>query len=362
MNHATKMARMLLSSTCEEQRSVVRFLWAKGHKPSDIHRDMQGVYGDDCMDRSNVSRWCAFFTDGRVSLCDAPRSGRPVTAASPQNVGAIEAAILNDRRVQLRTLSQRFNISYGTVYDIVHDTLKFRKVSARWVPKNLTDDHKGQRMMTSLDHLRRYAAEGHDFLEGIVTGDESWAYHYTPETKQASMEWKHAGSPVKKKFKVCQSARKVLLTVFWDMHGVLLVDFAEHGTTVNAAAYIKTLVKLRRALRDKRRNINADNVKLLHDNARPHIAASVRRKIERFGWEVLQHPPYSPDLAPSDFHLFGPMKKFLAGQRFATDAEVKSAVRKWLYSNRTEFYEQGILKLVSRWEKCVEKVGDYVEK
>ncbi|KAJ9586898.1 hypothetical protein L9F63_019516, partial [Diploptera punctata] len=61
------------------------------------------------------------------------------------------------------------NISYGAVYDIVHENLKFRKVSARWVPKNLTDDHKGQRMMASLDHLTRYTAQGHDFLEGIVT-------------------------------------------------------------------------------------------------------------------------------------------------------------------------------------------------
>ena len=61
VNYATNMARILLSSTCEEQRSVVKFLWAKEHNLSDVHRDMCGVYGDDCMDRSNVSRWCAFF-------------------------------------------------------------------------------------------------------------------------------------------------------------------------------------------------------------------------------------------------------------------------------------------------------------
>ena len=102
LNYATKMARILQLSTCEEQRSVVRFLWAKGHKPSDIHRDMRGLYGDDCMDRSNVSRWCTFFEEESVNLSDSPRSGRPTTAATPQNVRGIEAAILNDRRVQLR--------------------------------------------------------------------------------------------------------------------------------------------------------------------------------------------------------------------------------------------------------------------
>ncbi|PSN32415.1 hypothetical protein C0J52_17541 [Blattella germanica] len=172
LNYVTKMVHMLQLSTCEEQRSVVPFLWAKGHKPSEIHRDMRGVYGDDCMDRSNVSRWCTFFQEGRVNLSDSPRSGRP-TAATPQNVRGIETAILNDRRVQLRALSQKFNISYGAVYDIVHENLKFCKVSSRWVPKNLTYDHKGQQIMASLDHLTRYTAQGHDFLEGIVTGDES---------------------------------------------------------------------------------------------------------------------------------------------------------------------------------------------
>ncbi|KAJ4441428.1 hypothetical protein ANN_11283 [Periplaneta americana] len=59
--------------------------------------------------------------------------------------------------------------------------------------------------------------------------------------------------------------------------------FAKHGTTVNAAAYIQTLVKLRRVLCDKRRNINADDVKRLHDNTRPHVAISVREKINTFG-------------------------------------------------------------------------------
>ncbi|KAJ4427651.1 hypothetical protein ANN_25299 [Periplaneta americana] len=183
VNYATMMTRMLLSSTCEEQRSVVRFLWAKGHNPSEIHRDMCGVYGENCMD-CNISRWCTFFADDRENLCDSSRSGRPVTAATQHNVTGTEAAIFNDRRIQLRTLSQQFNISHDAVYDIVHDTLKFHEVSARWVPKNLTDDHKGQRMMICLDHLRRYAAEGHDFLKGIVTGDEFLEYQYTPETQQ----------------------------------------------------------------------------------------------------------------------------------------------------------------------------------
>jgi histone-lysine N-methyltransferase SETMAR len=61
---------------------------------------------------------------------------------------------------------------------------------------------------------------------------------------------------------------------------------------------------------------------VLHDNARPHTQPTARR----YNWEVLDHPPYSPDLAPSDFNLFGPLKKHLGGRRFATDGEVQQAV------------------------------------
>ncbi|KAJ4451286.1 hypothetical protein ANN_02747 [Periplaneta americana] len=69
------------------------------------------------------------------------------------------------------------------------------------------------------------------------------------------------------------------------------------------------------------------------------------------------HPPYSPGLAVSDFHLFGPMKKFLEGQCFGSDEEVKYVVRRWLYAKKTELYERGILNMVSRWGKCVERLG-----
>jgi histone-lysine N-methyltransferase SETMAR len=68
--------------------------------------------------------------------------------------------------------------------------------------------------------------------------------------------------------------------------------------------------------------------------------------------------PYSPDLAPSDFHLFLRLKKFLSGQCFFNDDDVKEAV-KWLSSQAATFYE-GIQKLVPRYDKCLNNGGNYV--
>jgi transposase len=69
---------------------------------------------------------------------------------------------------------------------------------------------------------------------------------------------------------------------------------------------------------------------LLHDNARPHPAARTQAMLQEFGWEVFEHPAYSPDLAPSDFHLFPKLKECLGGRRFKRDEEVKDAVKEWL--------------------------------
>ena len=77
-----------------------------------------------------------------------------------------------------------------------------------------------------------------DLLRQIVTVGESWVHHYDPESKQQSKEYRHKTSPSPKKFKVFSSARKVLLTIFWDSKGVVHTEFSEQGNTVNSTKYV----------------------------------------------------------------------------------------------------------------------------
>ncbi|GFX47055.1 mariner Mos1 transposase [Trichonephila clavipes] len=176
------------------------------------------------------------------------------------------------------------------------------------------------------------------------------------------MEWRHTNSPVSVKAKRTISTRKVMATVFWDRHGVLLVEFMQQGTTINAAAYCTTPTKLRRAIQNKRRDLLTSGVLLLHGNAIPHFAINTQNLIRSFGWEQIDHPPYCPDWAPSDFHLFRYLKEFLGGKRFDTAGEVKEEVQDWLFSPAADVYDLGIQKLVERYDKCLNKYGKYVEK
>jgi len=100
---------------------------------------------------------------------------------------------------------------------------------------------------------------------------------------------------------------------------------------------------------------------MIHDNARPHTAAATQNVIT-FGWEQFDHPPYNPDLAPSDFHLFLHLKSFLAGRQFHDDDEVKETVTTCLTSQAASFYDEGIQKLVQRYDKCLNNGGNYFEK
>ena len=176
------------------------------------------------------------------------------------------------------------------------------------------------------------------------------------------MQWKHKDSPTPTKFKVFPSAGKLMATVFWDMKGVLLVEFQEHGRTVTAASYCSLLKRLKAAIKNKRPGLLTQGVLLFHDNARPHTAHMTLEAINNLGFELLSHPPYSPDLALSDYHLFGPMKKALGGQKFVSNLAAQNAVYQWIEQQPTSFFASGIEKLVPRWDKCLNALGGYVEK
>jgi histone-lysine N-methyltransferase SETMAR len=116
-----------------------------------------------------------------------------------------------------------------------------------------------------------------------------------------------------------------MLTVFWNSEGVVLSDFLENGATVNSAHYIKDVKSFKKRITTKA--AETFDVVLQQDKARPHTSATTSDAIARLGFTVLPHPAYSPDLAPSYFHLFPKLKEDLRGQKFSSDEEAKAAVR-----------------------------------
>ena len=98
---------------------------------------------------------------------------------------------------------------------------------------------------------------------------------------------------------------------------------------------------------------------LLHDNPRPHMANTITALLQKFKWEVVGHPPYSPDLSPCDYAISGPLKKALRGKRFTSDDDIKQYVRNWFKTQPRELYETAIHRLLLQWDKCLNSQGQY---
>jgi len=169
-------------------------------------------------------------------------------------------------------------------------------------------------------------------LSRLVTTDETWLFHYDPETKQQLLEWRHSGSPRPKIFHVQKSAGKVLAFIFWNQDGILLIDYLPKGHTINAEYYLSLLVQLKNILKEKRRGKITKGVLFLHENA------PAQKNLACLSFQCLDYPPYSPDLVPSDYRLFLGLKKQLKVRLFSSDAGVIVAAETWVDGRPSEFF------------------------
>lgn len=273
-----------------ECRAVIRFLYLRGRTPRETFDEMKDTYGEDAPSYDVVKHWHRQFKCGRTSVETAPIPGRPQSVIDEDTIRQVETAILEDRRITVRQQARNVKISVVSVDKIIHDHLHMRKLPARWVPRLLTPFQKQERVRCSQALLTMCQENQEEFFDRLITQDKIWFHHYDPETKAQSKQWKHYDSPPPKKACVQPSAGKVMLTVFWDQRGVVMMDFLAKGTTITGTYYASLLQKLREAIKTERRGMLTKGVRLLQDNVPVHNAHVAQTKARSCGYEILPHP------------------------------------------------------------------------
>jgi len=177
-----------------ETRAVIKFFFLQGKEPKEIHAILTETLGEHAPSYATVKNWMAQFKHGDFSTWHAPHPGRPKTVTAQEIIDQIHELILEDGRISAKSIDEQQGISRERAGSIIHKDLDMRKLSTKWVPKCLNADQKRQRCQSEqiLEFFRRGP---NDFLSRLVTMDETWLYHYDPETKQQSMEWRNSGSP-----------------------------------------------------------------------------------------------------------------------------------------------------------------------
>jgi histone-lysine N-methyltransferase SETMAR len=145
--------------------------------------------------------------------------------------------------------------------------------------------------------------------------------------------------------------------------GVIHYELLDRGVTITANLYSSQLLRADSKLRENFPALLANgNPVFLHDNARPHVATSAVETLTSIGRDVLPHPPYSPDLAPSDYHLFRSLKSHFSGTRHVDQESLVTHLTKFFASKPPEFFVSGIDSLITRWSMVKNSGGEYIMK
>ena len=135
-----------MEDAANSQRAIVFFLWKEGTPAADIVHRLKNVFGGLAMQKTAVYKWLQRFETGRQSLEDDPRSGRPATPFTHENVRRVEEIVLGDRRVTIREVTCKTGIAATQIHEIINSQLQMSKLTARWVPRLLSAAQKDVRV------------------------------------------------------------------------------------------------------------------------------------------------------------------------------------------------------------------------
>ena len=197
-------------------------------------------------------------------------------------------------------------------------------------------------------------------LEEIVTGDETRIYHFQPDSNAKNKVWVSSEGDRPFIARCCKTSNRMLYAIFFDMKGPVLQIPVPKGSSGKFYRG-SVLTQLVDFYQKRRQCTGVRGIKLLHDNAPAHKYATIQEYLKESGLDVLDHPPYSPDLSLCNFLLFSRLKEMLAGHRFESGCGIGSAVYKCLQHIPKEDYRVAFLKWVDRCKMCVEADQAYFE-
>ncbi len=218
----------------------------------------------------------------------------------------------------IRELSVQFGLALSTIHRALKVKLKLKKHPCIWQPHELSAANKTHQLQVArqlLAQMRRQPC----WASRVIMANETWVFAYEPTRKQQSATWLAAGDPRHSKVRKELSVWKVMLIVFWDLQGIIHREFVPQGETMDSPMYRQALRNLCGSMHCKKPNLwhnHRHQFWLQHDGGGPHRVCIILDYCHDKDIQLVPHPPYSPDIALSDFFLFAHLKRHMWGRCF----------------------------------------------
>lgn len=252
----------------------------------------------------------------------------------------------------VRFISSHINIPSTTVYRYLTEVLHYKCFHLRWIPHPITENLRQKRIEFSKLLLNEILIAKKNSFKFFVTGDESWfMYEYTPRT-----QWIKPGDKPPNRISKSLLIQKIMITIFWSKSGIQVLDALDQGNKMNSAYFIEKVLK---PLTRSKLYLQAKKQKqkyILHmDNSKVHRSSETTQFLASHSISIAPHPVYSPDLAGSDFFLFGALKGNNQNLEFTSPDEILS----YINEKFSTFSEETLNNVFLEWENRLRWVIDH---
>mgnify|MGYP001073832873 CR=1 FL=1 len=336
-----------------EQRIVIKFFYLKGLGYKKTHQELEEVLHESAISLSTVKRWIQRFKSGDLTCQDLERSGRPQIDLSESIL-----AILNDFPfASAKYISKRLYCSTNTIISNLENNLGYKRFIRRWVPHELTEENKIERVQKSKELLAILLEHQKNNFCTIITLDESWFYF----EYQARAMYASSSKKVPPRTSHNMSSKKCMLTIAFSGDRLYCIDSLPKGTKFNQEYFIdNVLSKIVKTIKTNKKKSPMKKFHVHMDNSKVHNGFKSVDFLNEARLKRTPHPAYSPDISPCDFWLFARCKNLLEEKVILNDEQLINEIQNIFDTLTFEELQSVFNEWIRRLEWVIENNGEYI--
>lgn len=349
----------MMEFNSERMVYVIETLRRNDMKATEIQNILETAWPNDTPNVRRIQQIVKSLKDGeRVTCVRAEGQGRPISDLRTNSVALVQATIEEDNDLSLRELADMLDLSESMVYRILTNELEQIWMHTLWVPHIITDAHRQQRIDNCRTMLLSF--ESRIAKSNTVTVDEKWFYarHLKPSNTTGS--WIGPDGDRQQTARRSTMEKKFLAIIAVSTRGEHYFCVLPKGKTVNSELYIEFLQAMRQHFANLREPLLMENIRFVHDNARPHVSINTQAYLNSTAVRILKQPPYSPDCNLCDRYIFPRLEAIRGRGTFASKADLELFLSEQLPLFTKARMNKALTEMMKHFNLIIESNGNYV--